>query len=172
MPTRLIEVANTEQNLELRRRAVQHLGTMGRTKTGEALVGIYAKEKDTDIKRYVINALFVQNNAESLVAIARKETDPALKREIVVEAVADDQVEGRHGLLDGDLEQMITGIGDQGSGIAARGCWPSWRFCRLPASLARSRCAQAADAAAVQRPHRIARDHQHRAATCRPWPRR
>ena len=49
--TRLIEVANTEQNVELRRRAVQHLGTMGRTKTGEALVGIYAKEKDVDIKR-------------------------------------------------------------------------------------------------------------------------
>ena len=31
----------------------------------------------------MINALFVQNNAESLVAIARKETDPALKREMV-----------------------------------------------------------------------------------------
>jgi len=79
----LIDVANTEQNPELRRRAVQHLGTMGRTSTGEALVGIYAKEKDTDIKRSVINALFVQNNAESLVAIARKETDPAMKKEMV-----------------------------------------------------------------------------------------
>ena len=81
--TRLIDVANSEQNPELRRRAVQHLGTMGRSSTGEALVGIYAKEKDTDIKRSVINALFVQNNAESLVAIARKETDPAMKREMV-----------------------------------------------------------------------------------------
>jgi hypothetical protein len=81
--TRLIEIANSEQNPELRRRAVQHLGTMGRSKTGDALAGIYAKEKETDIKRYVINALFVQNNADSLVAIARKETDPALKREIV-----------------------------------------------------------------------------------------
>ena len=50
--TRLIEVANSEQNAELRRRAVQHLGTMGRTKTGDALVGIYAKEKEIDIKRY------------------------------------------------------------------------------------------------------------------------
>jgi HEAT repeat protein len=79
----LIDVANSEQNVDLRRRAVQHLGTMGRTATGEALVGIYAKEKDVDIKRSVINALFVQNNAESLVAIARKETDPALKREMV-----------------------------------------------------------------------------------------
>ena len=81
--TRLIEIANTEQNPDLRRRAVQHLGTMGRSKTGDALAGIYAKEKETDIKRYVINALFVQNNADALVAIARKETDPALKREMV-----------------------------------------------------------------------------------------
>ena len=80
---RLIELANSEHNAELRRRAVQHLGTMGRQQTGEALVDIYAKAKDTDIKRAVINALFVQNNAESLVAIARKETDPALKREMV-----------------------------------------------------------------------------------------
>jgi hypothetical protein len=31
----------------------------------------------------VINALFVQNNAESLVAIARKETDPTLRRELI-----------------------------------------------------------------------------------------
>ena len=54
-----------------------------RTKTGEALVGLYAKEKETEIKRTIINALFVQNNAESLVAIARKETDPAAKRELV-----------------------------------------------------------------------------------------
>lgn len=81
--TRLIEVANSEQNIELRRAAVRHLGTMGRTKTGDALVGIYAKEKEVEIKRSVINSLFVQNNAESLVAIARKETDPAMKRELV-----------------------------------------------------------------------------------------
>jgi HEAT repeat protein len=80
---RLVEVANSEPNPELRRRAVQHLGTMGRTKTGDALVGIYAKEKEADIKRLVVNALYVQGNADALVSIARKETDPALKRELV-----------------------------------------------------------------------------------------
>jgi hypothetical protein len=80
---RLIDVANSEPNAELRRRAVQHLGTMGRTKTGDALSGIYAKESNADIKRLVINSLFTQNNADALVAIARKETDPALKRELV-----------------------------------------------------------------------------------------
>jgi len=79
----LIEVANTEQNTDLRGTAVRHLGTMGRAKTGDALVGIYAKEGDAGIRRQVINALFVQNNAESLVAIARKESDPAMRRDVV-----------------------------------------------------------------------------------------
>ncbi len=103
----MIEVANTEQNPELRRRAMQHLGTMGRTKTGDSLVGLYAKEKEIDIKRTIINALFTQNNAESLVAIARKETDPTLQAGSRPEAV-DDAEQGGDGLLAGDLEQMKT----------------------------------------------------------------
>ena len=37
---------------------------MGRSSTGEALVEIYAKEKDPDIRKGVINALFVQSNAD------------------------------------------------------------------------------------------------------------
>ena len=45
--------------------------------TGEALAAIYANEKDLENKKAVINAFFLQNNAEQLVAIARKETDPA-----------------------------------------------------------------------------------------------
>ena len=39
--------------------------------------------KEGDVKRQVVNAMFIQNNADSLVAIARKETDPAMKREMV-----------------------------------------------------------------------------------------
>lgn len=80
---RLIELANTEANPELRRAAVRHLGTMGAARTGEALVALYQKEKDADIRRTVVQALFVQGNAESLVAIARKETDITMRREIV-----------------------------------------------------------------------------------------
>jgi hypothetical protein len=80
---RLIEIANGEPETELRRTAVRQLGTMSRDRTGEALVALYAKEKDSDVKNQVINGLFVQDNAEALVAIARKETDPAMKRAIV-----------------------------------------------------------------------------------------
>ncbi len=41
---------------------------MGASSTGEALTGIYQKEKDPTLKRTIIQALFVQGNAEALVA--------------------------------------------------------------------------------------------------------
>ena len=80
---RLIEIANTEQNVDLRRAAIRHLGTMNATRTGETLAGLYQKEKDLEIKRTIIQALFVQNNAEALVAIARKETDIEAKKAVI-----------------------------------------------------------------------------------------
>ena len=80
---RLIDLANTEQNADLRRTAVRHLGTMSAAKTGDALVTLYQKEKDPAIRRTVIQALFVQGNAESMVAIARKETDLEARKELV-----------------------------------------------------------------------------------------
>lgn len=81
--TRLIELATTEQDAELRRTAIRNLGLMGASRTSDALVGLYAKERDIENKKAVINAFFLQNNAEQLVAIARRETDPQLRREIV-----------------------------------------------------------------------------------------
>jgi hypothetical protein len=80
---RLIDLAKTEQNAELRRLAVRNLGLIGSKRTGDALVEIYGTEKDPDIKKAAINALFIQNNAESLVAIARKESDQTMRKEIV-----------------------------------------------------------------------------------------
>jgi HEAT repeat protein len=82
--TRLIELARTEPNAELRRTAVRNLGLMGAQRTGPALVEIYTKENDVEIKRAVIQAFFIQNNAESLVALARKEPkNSEVQRDIV-----------------------------------------------------------------------------------------
>lgn len=81
---RLIELARTEPNPELRRTAVRNLGLLGSQRTAAALVEIYGKDGDPEIKRAVIQALFIQNNGESLVALARKEPNASgLKREIV-----------------------------------------------------------------------------------------
>ncbi len=56
---------------------------MGSKASGEALVSIYESDKDPDIRKQVIQGLFVQGNAKALVDLARKETDPSVKKEIV-----------------------------------------------------------------------------------------
>jgi len=80
---RLIEVANNDANTELRRRAIQHLGMMGRERTTDTILNIYNRQTDPELKEAAIEALFIQQNAETLVALARKETNRDLKARIV-----------------------------------------------------------------------------------------
>jgi HEAT repeat protein len=69
--------------MELRRRAIQHLGMMGRERTADAILSIYNRQTDPELKEAAIDALFIQQNAETLVALARKETNRDLKARIV-----------------------------------------------------------------------------------------
>ena len=80
---RLIEVANNDANLEPRRRAIQHLGMLGRERTTDTILNIYNRQTDPGLKEAAIEALFIQQNAETLVALARKETSRDLKARIV-----------------------------------------------------------------------------------------
>ena len=80
---RMIEIARTEKDTDLRRLAVRYLGLMGGRTAGDALVEIYATEKDPVVRRQVINSLFSQGNAAALVALARKEQDMTMKTEMV-----------------------------------------------------------------------------------------
>lgn len=81
--TRMIELAKSEQNPELRRTAVQSLGVMDSKRTSDALLEIYQADKDPAIRKSVVQGLFQQSNATALVALARKESDPVMKRDIV-----------------------------------------------------------------------------------------
>ena len=80
---KLLEVARTEKDPKLRRAAIHSLGISGAKRTGDALVSLYPNETDPDIRRQIVQALFVQNNAKALVDLARKETDAAMKKAIV-----------------------------------------------------------------------------------------
>ena len=80
---RLIELARSESNPDLRRTAIRNLGLMRASATGPALVEIYGTQKEPEVRSAAVHGLFVQNNAEALVALARKETDPAMRRELV-----------------------------------------------------------------------------------------
>lgn len=81
--SKMIELAKSEQNPELRREAIRNLGMMGSKGTADALVEIYNADRDPTVRKAVIQALAMNDNAAALVAIARKEQDATLKAEIV-----------------------------------------------------------------------------------------
>jgi HEAT repeat protein len=81
--TKLLEIAKTEKDPKLRLDAINQLGVMGRSKTGDSLAGMYRQESDAGVKKAIINALFVQGNAPAMVDLARKETNPEVRKRIV-----------------------------------------------------------------------------------------
>ncbi|MBN9657981.1 MAG: HEAT repeat domain-containing protein [Acidobacteria bacterium] len=81
--SKLIELANGEKEPTARRKAIQLLGVMDREKTGPALLELYSKETEKDLKKRIISALFTQGNVKPLIDLARAEKDPELKREAV-----------------------------------------------------------------------------------------
>jgi HEAT repeat protein len=80
---KLIDLAKNEKDPELRKTAIRKLGLMKRAGTTEALTGIYASDAAVDVKKAVINALFIQGNATGLVSLARAEKNVELKKDIV-----------------------------------------------------------------------------------------
>jgi tetratricopeptide (TPR) repeat protein len=80
---RLIELAKGEKEPELRRIAIRNLGLMKRPGTAEALISIYNSDSNPEVRKAVINALFIQGNATALVTLARAEKSVEMKKEIV-----------------------------------------------------------------------------------------
>jgi tetratricopeptide (TPR) repeat protein len=80
---KLIDLAKNERDPELRKTAIRNLGLMKRPGTTEALTGIYASDASVDVKKAVINALFLQSNVTGLVSLARAEKNVDLKKDIV-----------------------------------------------------------------------------------------
>jgi hypothetical protein len=80
---KLVEVARSEKDPSLRAAAIKSLGLMGAGKGGGQLTSLYAGEKDQDVKRTILNSLFISGNVDGLLEIARKEKDPELKKEAV-----------------------------------------------------------------------------------------
>ncbi|HMF94883.1 MAG TPA: HEAT repeat domain-containing protein, partial [Vicinamibacterales bacterium] len=56
---------------------------MKRPGTSEALTSIYSSDTSADVRKAVVNALFLQSNASALVTLARAERNPEMKKEIV-----------------------------------------------------------------------------------------
>jgi HEAT repeat protein len=74
------QIAMTEASAEVRKAAIRDMGSMGRgTQTGAELVGLYGKEKDPAVRKEILHALAMQDDAKDLVDVARKESDSDLK---------------------------------------------------------------------------------------------
>lgn len=76
-------IAATEQDPELRRRAIRNLGVSGGADLAPKLINIYQHSNDAESKRAAIEALFLAGDAHDLIALAKAEKDPALKQKIV-----------------------------------------------------------------------------------------
>src|ERR1022692_3672393 len=83
---RVSQLALNEKDPSLKMSAINALGMMDRrngTKGEDTLLSIYAADTNPDVRKKVISALFMSNDAKALVALARKETDPEMKKRIV-----------------------------------------------------------------------------------------
>jgi HEAT repeat protein len=79
----LSEIAQSEQNAELRDKAIRNLGIAGGMSVAPALVTTYQKNTDVETKRAAAQALFLADDAQDLVTLARGEKNVEMKQYLV-----------------------------------------------------------------------------------------
>ena len=79
----LTEIVQSEQDADLRRKAIRNLGVAGGMSVAPALVTTYQKNTDVETKRSAAQALFLANDAHDLVMLARSEKDAEMKQYLV-----------------------------------------------------------------------------------------
>jgi len=80
---KLAEVAKTDKDPSVRKEAVMVLATQKGTNVSPTLAAIYTNEQDTSVKKQIISGMVRDNDAKSLIDLARKEKDVEMKRYIV-----------------------------------------------------------------------------------------
>jgi HEAT repeat protein len=76
-------IAGSEQDPELRRKAIRNLGIAGGMSVAPSLVATYKKNADPETRKAVAQALFLAGDSHDLVELARAEKDPGIKQSIV-----------------------------------------------------------------------------------------
>ena len=80
---KLAEIARNEKVLELKVTAIRNLGLLGGGRSGDLLLTLYNTDTRPEVRKGVIEALFIQSNSRTLISLARAEKDPETKREII-----------------------------------------------------------------------------------------
>jgi HEAT repeat protein len=80
---KLAEIARNEKILDLKVTAIRNLGLLGGGRSGDLLLSLYNTDGRYEVRKAVIESLFIQGNAKTLVNLARTEKDPETKHEII-----------------------------------------------------------------------------------------
>jgi HEAT repeat protein len=80
----LAEVARMDKDPSVRAAAVKSMGLMGKSGQPDDLTAIYRADADSQVRKAVVEALFLRQDGKGLVSLARSEKDPAMKAEIVL----------------------------------------------------------------------------------------
>lgn len=81
--TTLAEIARAPGDPRVRRRAIHGLGISGGKQASATLAAIYSSDKDIEVRKAAVEALFIHGADHELVQLARKETDPQMKRYLI-----------------------------------------------------------------------------------------
>src|SRR3984885_8745403 len=76
-------IAGSEQNPDLRRKAIRNLGIAGGKSAVPSLLATYKKNSDPETRKAVIQALFLAGDSHDLVELARAEKNPEIEKSIV-----------------------------------------------------------------------------------------
>lgn len=83
---KLVAIAKSEQNEELRNRAVRYLGSVKGDEGANHLISIYDGLQDQKTKQYVIRSLAANKSRKALdklIQIAKNDTDPAVRQSAI-----------------------------------------------------------------------------------------
>jgi len=96
----LSEVVKTATEARVKSAAIRALGAVGGEQSRALLLQMYGTEKDPEIKRSVIEGLFIQDAAHDLIQLARKESDPELRKHLVQQLSVMDDREAKDYMLE------------------------------------------------------------------------
>ena len=96
----LSEVVKSATEPQVKSAAIQALGAVGGEQSKTLLLQMYANEKDPEIKRSLIQGLFIQDDAHDLIQLARKESDRELRKYLVQQLSVMDDREAKDYMLE------------------------------------------------------------------------
>ena len=96
----LSEVVKTATEARVKSAAIRALGAVGGQQSKALLLQMYGNEKDPEIKRSLIEGLFIQDDAHDLIQLARKESDPEMRRHLIQQLSVMDDREAKDYMLE------------------------------------------------------------------------